>query len=60
MTTIPCQNIDFSAFVTKGFETSASLSYLVVAFLGLQAKYTCKRLQDDNWFICDNFDMCWA
>ncbi|KAF9464187.1 hypothetical protein BDZ94DRAFT_1235595 [Collybia nuda] len=57
MTTIPCQNIDFSLFITKGFETSTSLTYLVIAFLGLRAKYTCKRVQDSNWLICDNTEV---
>lgn len=53
---IRCQDIDFTPFVTKVFEASSSLQYVVIAFQRISARYTCKRMPGRDWFICDNFE----
>ncbi|RDB14731.1 hypothetical protein Hypma_016251 [Hypsizygus marmoreus] len=56
MSSARCKDIDFSDFVTLAFEASASLQYIIVAFLHLQARYTCKRIPGQDWFLCDDFE----
>lgn len=50
----PCQEIDFSEMVTSIFAASVKLIHVVILFKGLKAKYVCKQLPGQDWYIVND------
>jgi hypothetical protein len=54
LSTVPCQDLDFSNMVTSIFAASTRLSYVIITFSSYKAKYVCKRLQGETWYIAND------
>ena len=51
---VPCQELDFSDMITSIFAASPALRHVVVAFYAFKAKYVCRRLPGDDWYIVND------
>ncbi|TFK40732.1 hypothetical protein BDQ12DRAFT_465414 [Crucibulum laeve] len=52
LSTLPCRTINFQDLVTRAFETSPYLKYVIITFFGLRARYVCKSLPGFDWYLC--------
>lgn len=51
---VPCQELDFSDMITSIFAASPALRHVVVAFYAFKARYVCRRLPGDDWYIVND------
>lgn len=54
LSNIPCQEIDFSDMITSIFAASVNLKHVIVLFNGVKAKYVCRQLPGQDWYIVND------
>jgi len=50
----PCQQIDFSDMITTIFAASSKLHHVIITFRGFKAKYVCKMVPGQDWYIVND------
>ena len=54
LSSVPCQELDFSNMITSIFAASTRLNHVIITFFAYKAKYMCKRLRGQDWYIANN------
>ncbi|KAH9480581.1 hypothetical protein JR316_0007181 [Psilocybe cubensis] len=54
LSSVPCQEIDFSDMITSIFAASVHLEHVIVLFNGVKAKYVCRQPPGQDWYIVND------